>query len=79
VWLPGRRAVLERNHSQLEDVSPQLAAQASPLRAMDVDNESVVVPEQSQTRDKAERETCEGEGCLSGPDDGHNTGKYQIV
>ena len=43
---------------------------------MGADDESATVLEQSRTRDEGERETREGEECLSGPGDGHSTGKY---
>jgi len=43
---------------------------------MGVDDESEAVPEQSQTQGEGERETREGEGCLSAPGGGHNTDKF---
>jgi hypothetical protein len=45
-------------------------------KKMGADDESVAVPEQSQTQGKAERGTREGEGCLSSLGDGHNSSKY---
>ena len=75
----GRRATAGHDsHLQLKDESPRLAAQESPLRAMGADDESATVLEQSRTRDEAEREIREGKECLSGPGDGHSTGKCRI-